>query len=83
MVVRLKRVGVPLAALIGVVLLWRGLLVLAEEFNPLGIVVPPTGRQVHVVRFWRAFREHKHGKEGLLRTAEADIDKCLGAAGGV
>ena len=33
------------------------------EFNPLGIVVPSTGRRVHVVRFWQAFREHKHGKD--------------------
>ena len=53
----------------------------SEEFNPLGIVVLPTGRHVHIVRFWRAFREYKHGKEGLLLAAEADIDRFLGGAG--
>jgi hypothetical protein len=49
----------------------------ATEFNPLGIVVPPTGRRVHIVRFWKAFREYKHGKDRLLREAEAELDRCL------
>ena len=49
----------------------------AREFNPLGIVVPATG-QVHVIRFWRAFREHKHGKGRLLQAAEADLSRLLG-----
>jgi 8-oxo-dGTP pyrophosphatase MutT (NUDIX family) len=41
------------------------------------IVVPARGRKVHVVRFWLAFREFKHGKDRLLRAAEADLDRCL------
>jgi hypothetical protein len=53
----------------------------AREFNPLGIVVPATGRQVRVVRFWRAFREHKHGKDRLLQAAEADLGRLLGNGG--
>ena len=152
MVVWLKRVGVTLAVVIGVVFLWRGLLAFAaalamaacgiylgdrwrkwravrrfracwrsqgkdlllvysnsphwqrsersqwgsparaevalfrafagaREFNPLGIVVPATGRQAHVVRFWRAFREHKHGKDRLLQAAEADLGRLLGNSG--
>jgi hypothetical protein len=48
-----------------------------REFNPLGIVVPGTGRRVHVVRFWRAFREYKHGKDRLLRQAEAELERYL------
>jgi len=52
----------------------------AREFNPLGIVVPATGRQAHVVRFWRAFREYKHGKARLLQAAEADLARLLGTA---
>jgi hypothetical protein len=51
------------------------------EFNPLGIVVPITGRHAHVVRFWRAFREYKHGKDRLLRQAEAELDAHLGNRG--
>jgi hypothetical protein len=47
------------------------------EFNPLGIVVPKTGRKVHVVRFWRAFRDHKHGKAGPLQAAEAELSRLL------
>ena len=43
----------------------------SREFNPLAIVVPDVGRTVHVVRFWRAFRDFKHGKEPRLRAAEA------------
>ena len=52
-----------------------------EEFNPLGILVPPEGRRVHVVRFWRAFRDHKHGKPRLLQPAEADLERLMGAIG--
>ncbi len=48
-----------------------------REFNPLGIVVPATGSRVHVVRFWRAFRDHKHGKDRLLREAEAELERLL------
>jgi hypothetical protein len=49
----------------------------AREFNPLGIVVPVTGRQVHIVRFWQAFRDYKHGKLRLLQAVEADLDRFL------
>jgi len=49
----------------------------ARQFNPLVIVVPPTGRRVHVVRFWRAFRDYKHGKDHLLRSAEAEVGRYL------
>ena len=52
----------------------------AREFNPLGIVVPAIG-QVHVIRFWRAFRDHKHGKDRLLLAAEADLGRLLGDGG--
>lgn len=48
-----------------------------REFNPLGIVVPATGSGVHVVRFWRGFRESKHGKDHLLRQAEAELERYL------
>ena len=50
-----------------------------REFNPLGIVVPQQGRAARVVRFWRAFREYKHGKDRLLRVAEAELDGYLSA----
>ena len=52
----------------------------AREFNPLGIVVPARGRNAHVVRFWLAFREYKHGKDRLLRAAEAELDRCLSSS---
>src|SRR4051812_23720078 len=41
----------------------------AREFNPLAIVV--SSDDIRVVRFWRAFRDFKHGKDRLLRLAEA------------
>ena len=52
-----------------------------REFNPLGIAVPQQGRHARVVRFWRAFREHKHGKARLLIEREAELDRCLGTVG--
>jgi len=55
------------------------------EFNPLAIVVTKTG-DVRVIRFWRAFRDFKHGKDAALRAAEAELERALGgeddAAGG-
>lgn len=51
----------------------------AREYNPAAIVVPPTGRRVRVVRFWRAFRDFKHGRDRLLRQAEADLQNALDA----
>jgi hypothetical protein len=51
----------------------------AREYNPAAIVVPPTGRKVQPVRFWRAFRDFKHGKDRRLRRAEADLQHALDA----
>jgi hypothetical protein len=48
-----------------------------REFNPLAIVVPSEGRRARVVRFWRAFRDYKHGKDRLLRAAEAELEGYL------
>jgi len=46
------------------------------EHTPVAIVVPPQGR-VHVVRFYLAFRDFKHGKDRKLREAEARLAKLL------
>jgi hypothetical protein len=46
------------------------------EMNPLAIVVPPRGR-VHVVRFWKAFRDFRHGKESPLRARERELAELL------
>ncbi|HYL78324.1 MAG TPA: hypothetical protein VEU96_29305 [Bryobacteraceae bacterium] len=51
-----------------------------REFNPLGIVVPQKGRSARVFRFWHAFREYRHGKDRLLRAAEAQLEAYLDAA---
>ena len=48
-----------------------------KEFNPLGIVVPPSGSRVYVVRFLRAFRDYKHGNDRRLREAEAELEHYL------
>ncbi|HKH92861.1 MAG TPA: hypothetical protein VKA54_13725 [Gemmatimonadaceae bacterium] len=46
------------------------------EHTPVVIVVPRQGR-VHVVRFYLAFRDFKHGKDRKLREAEARLAKLL------
>jgi hypothetical protein len=51
----------------------------AREFNPLAVVVPAAG-PIKVVRFWRAFRDYKHGRDAALRAAEAALDEALGPA---
>jgi len=47
-----------------------------REFNPLGIVVPEHGA-ASIVRFWRAFRDLKHGREQLLRLKEEELERAL------
>jgi hypothetical protein len=54
---------------------WAGRL----EFNPLILVIPPHG-PVTMVRFWKAFRDYKHGKERALREAEQRVARALGAS---
>ncbi|HEX8354916.1 MAG TPA: hypothetical protein VF611_18560 [Pyrinomonadaceae bacterium] len=59
---------------------WAG----EEEFNPMALVFSPGGR-VREVRFWRAFRELKHGKEGSLKRAEtllfAEVERITSRPG--
>jgi hypothetical protein len=47
---------------------WGG----TKEFNPLALLFPKRGR-ARTIRFWRAFRDFKHGKERALRAAEAEL----------
>jgi hypothetical protein len=49
------------------------------EYNPLGIVVRPfLGPKLF--RFWRAFRDSKHGKHEPLRSLEARFFNEIGAS---
>ena len=48
----------------------------SAEHTPVAIVVPRRGR-TRVVRFWRAFRERKHGDAASLHAAEAQLDRIL------
>jgi len=43
-----------------------------EEFNPLVVIFPIRGK-VRTIRFWRPFRDFKHGNIGALRKAEAEL----------
>lgn len=49
----------------------------SREYNPVAVIVPPRGRRVHIVRFWRAFRDYKHGRTRRLREAEAELERGL------
>jgi hypothetical protein len=48
----------------------------SAEHTPVAIVVPSRGRP-RIVRFWRAFRERKHGDDTSLRAAELELDHIL------
>ena len=50
-----------------------------REFNPIAIVLPARG-PVKVIRFWRAFRDLKHGKPEALRAAERELAAILGVS---
>ena len=47
-----------------------------REYNPLAIVVLPHGPP-RVVRFFRAFRDYKHGRDAMLRKQEAELATIL------
>lgn len=51
-----------------------------REFNPIAIVVPGRGA-AQVVRFWRAFKDFKHGKTELLLQKEEELERALAAGG--
>ncbi len=53
---------------------WAG----PREFNPVAIAFMPDGT-VEVVRFWRAFRDYKHGKPARLRSAEHRLEEVAAA----
>lgn len=48
-----------------------------REFNPVAIVIPKRGN-MRMIRFWKAFRDYKHGKDQALRRAEAELEDALG-----
>jgi len=49
----------------------------SREFNPLAVVVRPL-RWGRTFRFWRAFRDAKHGDQEALMTIEAEFFRYLG-----
>ena len=49
----------------------------SREFNPLAVVVRPL-RWVRVFRFWRAFRDVKHGNRHALHLVETEFFSYLG-----
>jgi hypothetical protein len=51
-----------------------------REYNPLAIVVRPRGIP-RVVRFWRAFRDFKHGRDQALRKQESELETLLSRDG--
>lgn len=48
----------------------------SREFNPLAVVIRPF-RRVRTFRFWRAFRDARHGDHAALRTIEAEFLRFL------
>ena len=49
----------------------------SREFNPIAIVIRPL-RPPRRFRFWRAFRDFKHGKPAKLQQVEREFFDCIG-----
>ena len=47
---------------------WAG----SREYNPIAMIFNP-GRKIEILRFWQAFRDHKHGKEKPLKEMESKL----------
>jgi len=52
---------------------WGG----STEFNPIAILIPPTG-SVETFRFWRAYRDFRHGKPVVLKEVEEKLFARVG-----
>ena len=50
-----------------------------REYNPVAIIIPKTGK-MRVIRFWKAFRDYRHGKDQALRRAEAELEGAVRGA---
>jgi hypothetical protein len=50
---------------------WAG-----EDFNPAAIVFMPGGK-VEVLRFWKAFKDNKHGKPESLEKLEKELGELM------
>ena len=47
-----------------------------RDLDPLGMLAPSSQR-VRVIRFWKAFRDYKHGKPHALHRAEAELAEIV------
>lgn len=52
----------------------------ASEYNPLAIVFVPWWKP-KVLKFWKPFKDYKHGKETLLKQVEEELFDTLAKAG--
>lgn len=52
-------------------LFWQG-----REYNPIAIIFPPKDK-VRILKFWKAFRDHKHGKTMALHKLEHELFETL------
>jgi hypothetical protein len=48
-----------------------------RQFNPLGVVFHPF-RRTHVFRFWKPFRDFKHGHPEAVHKMEAEFFQLIG-----
>ncbi len=48
-----------------------------RQFNPLGVVFRPFGR-THIFRFWKPFRDFKHGHPEALQKMQAEFFQLIG-----
>ena len=53
---------------------------ISREYNPVAVVVPRQRPADIIGRYWKAFRDAKHGKPQRLQRAEADLERALAAA---
>ncbi len=51
---------------------WGG----GREFNPLAVVIPKKGK-VEVIRFFKAFKDYKYGKDTLLKQQESRLFELI------
>ncbi len=43
-----------------------------KEYNPMAILFPIKGK-IKIIRFFKAFRDYKHGKQSQLKSLEKDL----------
>jgi len=73
-------IGAIIPALTAITMAAATHLTTKPKFSAASWIVIPKRGSVQVIRFWQAFRDYKHGRDRVLRSAEAELEAAVGVS---